>query len=142
MQTSVIFFTLFALFFTTPIIVSSQHYHYHHRYHKHTTTRNDADFFEYSYNYDNDEGFEKNGKLNAIAHGALIGATTGIACVYSDRAPFPLFPLNWLVCIWLRTLLVDAACDKLLANNTEQRTISTTAWLTDWLAYILLKFRR
>ena len=104
---------------------------------------------EYSYDYDDGEpllnfpntsptSLKKESKLNALAQGAIIGTTTGAACAYSDKV----FPFNWLICIWLRAIIIDTISDKRLSSDAEQHAISTTAWLADWLAYILLKLHR
>lgn len=79
--------------------------------------------------------------INRLFQATLLGATTGALCVYSDRAKFPLFPLNWLVCAYLRTLMVDTLHDEQLGSIKDSYRLTTTAWLADWITYILIKFR-
>jgi len=81
-------------------------------------------------------------KVKAFFQGTAAGALTGLLCVYSDRARFPLFPANWLACSLFRVVLVDALADKELASATHAYTLSTAAWLADWITYIMIKFRR
>lgn len=71
-----------------------------------------------------------------------IGVLTGSLCIYTDQARFPYFPSNLLVCSLFRMLLVDTLVSSPYTTTSHVYTISTLAWLADWITYIMIKFRR
>ena len=85
---------------------------------------------------------KKHTTTSALTKGILIGCITGTTCAWFDNW----WPLNWLIWMKFRSLLVKSAVDDVCYDDDEiyekETKINDTAWVADWLSYLIQKIRQ
>ena len=76
--------------------------------------------------------------FGSLAIGATIGVLTGTCCFCFDKyTPIP-FPINWIIFMTIRRKLTGSIVKDMKQYEIDHNgeTITTTAWLSDWITYL------